>query len=84
MRAGMIIMSVISMLAACSDPVKDAERELQIIMDTGGSQQDQCRARQKIAEAYLKAQDTKGYQEAKIHAEGACLGAQLEQKYGRH
>lgn len=76
------VAAALVVLAGCSDPVGDAERELEIIESTGGSSEDLCRAKRKVAEAHLRAQDAEAYERARVHADVACQHAELERLYG--
>lgn len=67
-------------LAGCSDPVKDAERELEIVESSGGSSAEVCEAKSKVAAAYLEAKDAKGYEQAKLSADITCMNARLERQ----
>lgn len=69
-------------LSACSDPVKDAKRELEIIESTGGASADVCAAKRKLADAYLKAQDSKEYEAARLSADIQCMNTQLNRRLG--
>ncbi|WP_420478229.1 hypothetical protein [Brevundimonas sp. FT23028] len=69
-------------VAGCSDPVKDAQRELEIIENTKGSSAQLCAAREKLATAYLKTHDEKAYEEARLRASIQCMNAELERRYG--
>lgn len=66
------------MLAGCADPVKDAERELEIVESANASNAEVCAAKRKVAEAYLKAQQQERYKAAKLNADVACMNAQLD------
>lgn len=69
-------------LAGCSDPVKDAQRELEIVESTGGSSADVCKAKEKLADAYLKARKAKEYETARVYANITCMNARFDQQYG--
>jgi hypothetical protein len=69
-------------LAGCSDPVKDAERELEIVESSGGSSADICAAREKVADAHLKAHDQQAYRNARLSADVQCMNARFERQYG--
>jgi uncharacterized tellurite resistance protein B-like protein len=78
MRRLLIASGLLVALVGCSDPVRDAERELEIIQRAEGSPNELCRARRKVAEAYLKANDAEGYETADLYADTACLSARLD------
>lgn len=67
-------------LSACSDPVKEAKRELEIVESTGGSKDEVCAASRKVADAYLKAHEAKEYEVARLSADIRCMNAQLDRQ----
>lgn len=69
-------------LSGCDDPVRDAKRELEIIESTGGSSQELCAAKKKLAAAYLAAHDAASYETSRVYADIACMNADLERRYG--
>ena len=75
MRA-VILGCCLAIVSACSNSAQDAERELEIVQQSGGSLDEICEAKRKVADAYLKAQDADKYQIAKSYADMACLDAQ--------
>lgn len=78
MRA-LILALILTALTGCSDPAADAERELAIIEKTHASNDELCKAKRKVADAYLKAQDSYKYEQAKVSANLACFDAQYPQ-----
>lgn len=75
MRA-IILGFCLAAVSACSNSAQDAERELEIVQQSGGSLDEICAAKRKVADAYLKAQDADKFQIAKSSADMACLDAQ--------
>ena len=65
-------------LVGCSSEVDNAEHELTIVEQSGGSKDDICKAKTKVAEAYFKAQDAQHYQVKKLEADLACNAARLD------
>jgi hypothetical protein len=65
-------------LAACTDPVADAQERLRIISSTQASKADICDAHRRIVEAYLTAKRSDGYEEAKVTADIYCQSAELD------
>lgn len=64
-------------LSACSNPVEDAKRRLEIVRKNGGSLDDICRESKNVAEAYLQAGDAEEYGHAERRASISCLSARL-------
>lgn len=77
MRMAIGIVAIFA-LAACSNPVADAKRRLDIVEQTGGSLDDICREKKNVAEAYLQAGDSEEYRHAKNRASISCLSARLK------
>jgi hypothetical protein len=76
MRA-VILGCCLAIVSACSNSAQEAERELDIVQQSGGSLDEICEAKRKVADAYLKAQDADKYQIAKSYADTACLDAEI-------
>lgn len=76
MRARHLPLLLIIALGACADPVADAEKELAMVEQSQGSKADLCRAKKKVADAYLEAQQAEKYKTAKVAAEVECYLAQ--------
>lgn len=78
MRTLVFVLVGLASLSACSDPVADAERELAMIERSGGSKDEICAAKRRIADLHLKAQDEEKYNSSKVEANLACNAARLE------
>ena len=67
------------MLAACGkSPVEKAQQNLDFLNRNNASKAELCDAKRKLADAYREALDDKHYQFAKLDAQIACLGADLD------
>ncbi len=62
--------------SACTDEIKDAEKQYEIVQRSGTPQQ-KCDAARKVAEAYLRAKDAAGYQRTNVSAEIECMHSTL-------
>jgi hypothetical protein len=71
------LLALLLLLVSCSSESAEAEAELAMIIKANGNGSDRCAARRKVAEAYLHERKQQEYQEAKVHADGECLGARL-------
>lgn len=60
----------------CSNEIKDAEQQYEIV-ERNGTPQQKCDAARKVAAAYLKAKDAAGYQRTNTGAEIECMHATL-------
>lgn len=58
----------------CSDEIKDAEQQYEIVQRNGTPAQ-KCDAARKVAAAYLKAKDGAGYQRTNVSAQIECMKA---------
>lgn len=65
-------------LFGCSNPVRDAEEELEILKKSGASSREICVAARKVADAHLKAKDEAGYKQADLSADINCTRADLD------
>ncbi len=72
------------LLPACSAKTEPegpkAERELAILQSTGPSKDEECTAKRKVAEAYLRDQNADEYRKADLFADVACTSADLERR----
>lgn len=75
-------LALIVMLAACSSESDKAKQELAMIKTAHGSSREICVAQRKIANAYLSEGADKEYPMAKLTADIACQGADLDERLG--
>jgi hypothetical protein len=78
MRRLLMASGLLVALIGCSDPVRDAERELEIIEEAGGSKAEICAAERNVADAHLKAGNAQEYRTADLYADITCLNARLD------
>lgn len=64
-------------LSGCSSEAANAERELEIIQNSHGTNAELCAARRKVAAAYLKAQKQWEYRVADSAAAITCQSADM-------
>lgn len=70
------------LLAGCTSEAERAEQQVSLIENSGGSGNDLCEAKKKVADAYLNANDAEHYKTAKLYADTTCSLAQLDPEYG--
>jgi len=76
---------VVILLAGCQrdDPVASAKRRLEMIKKASPSDLYAiCDAGRRVEEAYLQAQDQKGYEAAKLSADLDCHTAEIQRHLG--
>ena len=79
-RVALGLLPCVAMLSGCNSEVRAAERELETVRasqvtESLGREADNaelCRAYTKLEAAYLKAGDTKKYEDARIFASSYC------------
>jgi hypothetical protein len=70
-------------LAACSDKVADARKELEMVKAAHASSTEVCRAERKIETALLEAHYVEQYKMKKIEADLMCAQAAMDAERGR-
>lgn len=64
-------------LAGCSDPVSDAQRERDIVANSSATADDNCLAERKVAQAMLTAKLEDDYRLQKQTSDVVCQNARL-------
>lgn len=70
------------LLGSCSDPVKDAEKELKMLRDAKASPMELCEAEQKVVRVLLENHVEKDFKMRKMIADQQCLNAKMERELG--
>lgn len=73
MRAAVVLALAVA-VAACSDDAGDAEREYDIVRNSG-DWSEVCAAERKVADAHLRAKDEAKYREWDLRADISCRAA---------
>lgn len=73
--AGSVI-GTLMMLAGCSPPSADAEREVSIMENAHATGDELCRAKRKLADAYLHEKNVDKYKVARLSAYAECALAE--------
>lgn len=77
MRIAGALLSIMA-LGSCGSASHDAERELEIVKQSGGDSGELCKAERKVADAYLAEHKQSEYERAKLTARIACRRASQE------
>lgn len=81
MRVRLLAVAAVALVSGCSDPVKDAEKRLELV-ERHGSASDKCAANRELQQAYLNAGREADYASAKLSADLVCMNADFERRYG--
>ena len=65
------------MVAGCSNPAKDAERQYEMVEKTG-NKAEICKAAKKVEQAYLEAGNQQRYSDWRLRRDINCLTAEVE------
>ena len=77
------LLSLLALGGCGQTEVERAEKELQILEQTTPQDEDAlCRAKQKVADAYLHAQIADKFEKAKLYADITCQSASQRRRLG--
>jgi hypothetical protein len=84
-RLAVLPLATLLSLGSCNSPrsqAEQAEKEFNLLKESGASSAELCQAHQRVAQAWLKTLDKSKYQLAKVEAELDCNRALLDRLSG--